>query len=82
MQAIHSILRRAIRRAQARDKVMRNVATLVDTPEGKKDGRPSIADLVGHRTTVVTQKVYRHQLKPVISTGATAMNAIFAKKTA
>lgn len=41
--AIHSILRRAIRRAQARDKVMRNVATLVDTPEGKKDGRPSKA---------------------------------------
>jgi integrase len=33
-----------------------------------------IADLVGHRTTIVTQKVYRHQLKPVISTGATAMN--------
>ena len=27
-----------------------------------------IADLVGHRTTIVTQKVYRHQLKPVIST--------------
>ena len=41
-----------------------------------------IADLVGHKTTVVTQKVYRHQLKPVISTGATAMNAIFAKKSA
>jgi integrase len=41
-----------------------------------------IADLVGHRTTIVTQKVYRHQLKPVISTGATAMNAIFAKKSA
>jgi integrase len=260
MQAIHSILRRTIRRAQARDKVMRNVATLVDTPEGKKDGRPSkamtldqamgvmehakndplhayvvlsfmtgvrteearalrwshvvawvpkakgwrpvteagfkykkfavyvwrsvredgdtkteksrrtleipddvaealkghhaaqarqrleageawqdhdlvfctsvgtaldaanvrrsfrritkaaglgdnwtprelrhsfvsimsdngvpieqIADLVGHRTTIVTQKVYRHQLKPVISTGATAMNAIFSKKSA
>ncbi len=31
-----------------------------------------IADLVGHKTTIVTQKVYRHQLKPVISTGATA----------
>jgi integrase len=43
MMAIHSILRRTIRRAQARDKVMRNVATLVDTPEGKKDGRPSKA---------------------------------------
>jgi integrase len=41
-----------------------------------------IADLVGHRTTIVTQKVYRHQLKPVISTGATAMNAIFGKKSA
>jgi integrase len=42
-----------------------------------------IADLVGHRTTVVTQKVYRHQLKPVISTGATAMNTIFGnRKTA
>ncbi len=37
-------------------------------------------DLVGHRTTIVTQKVYRHQLKPVISTGATAMNAIFGNK--
>jgi len=34
-----------------------------------------VADLVGHRTTIVTQKVYRHQLKPVISTGATARNA-------
>lgn len=30
-----------------------------------------IADLVGHRITIVTQKVYRHQLRPVISTGAT-----------
>jgi integrase len=28
-----------------------------------------ITDLVGHRTTIVTQKVYRHQLKPVITTG-------------
>jgi hypothetical protein len=36
----------------------------------------------GHRITIVTQKVYRHQLKPVISTGATAVNAIFGKKTA
>ena len=39
-----------------------------------------IADLVGHRTTIVTQKVYRRQLKPVISTGATAMNTIFGNK--
>jgi hypothetical protein len=41
-----------------------------------------IADLVGHKTTIVTQKVYRHQLKPVISNGATAMNAIFTRKSA
>lgn len=39
-----------------------------------------IADLVGHRTTVTTQKVYRHQLRPVISTGATAMNTIFNRE--
>jgi hypothetical protein len=45
------------------------------------DGRRP-AGFVGHRTTIVTQKVYRHQLKPVISTGATAMNAIFSKKSA
>jgi integrase len=37
----------------------------------------AIADLVGHRTTIVTQKVYRHQLRPVMSKGATTMNAIF-----
>ena len=36
-----------------------------------------IANLVGHRTTVVTQTVYRHQLRPVIETGATTMNTIF-----
>ena len=39
-----------------------------------------IADLVGHRTTIVTQKFHRHQLKPAISTGATAMNTIFGSK--
>jgi hypothetical protein len=37
----------------------------------------AIAELVGHKTTVVTQKVYRHQLRPVITTGATTMNTIF-----
>jgi integrase len=39
-----------------------------------------IADLVGHRTTIVTQKVYRKQLKPVITTGATTMNTIFNRE--
>jgi integrase len=36
-----------------------------------------IADLVGHRTTIVTQSVYRHQLRPAIATGAITMNTIF-----
>jgi len=36
----HSALRRAIRHAEARDLVGRNVATLVDTPKGQA-GRPS-----------------------------------------
>jgi len=39
-----------------------------------------IADLVGHRTTIVTQTVYRHQLRPVLETGATAMNSILNRQ--
>jgi len=38
----------------------------------------TIADLVGHRGTSVTERVYRHQLKPVIKTGAQTMNTIFS----
>jgi integrase len=53
LQAIHSILRRAIRRSQARDKVIRNAAALVDTPEGRKDGRPSKAMNLAQSTTVL-----------------------------
>jgi hypothetical protein len=41
----------------------------------------TIADLVGHRGTGVTEKVYRHQLKPVITKGAETMNSIFTSKT-
>ncbi len=37
-----------------------------------------IADLCGHSGTSVTEKVYRHQLRPVLLTGADAMNRIFA----
>jgi len=39
----------------------------------------TIADLVGHKGTAVTERVYRHQLKPVITKGATTMNTIFAQ---
>jgi hypothetical protein len=43
-------------------------------------GRPfdEIVDLVVHRTTIVTQKVHRHQLKPIITNGPSTMNTIFA----
>ncbi|MGW6496811.1 site-specific integrase [Nonomuraea angiospora] len=42
LREIHSVLKRAIRQAQARDMVLRNVAALVTTPTGT-DGRPSKA---------------------------------------
>ena len=38
-----------------------------------------IADLAGHASTSVTETVYRHQLKPVITKGAETMNIIFNK---
>ncbi|RJS47460.1 site-specific integrase [Nocardioides cavernaquae] len=36
-----------------------------------------IARAVGHRGTRVTEQVYRHELRPIIETGATAMDALF-----
>jgi integrase len=36
-----------------------------------------IADLVGHAGTSVTEKVYRHQLRPVLLTGAVVMDRMF-----
>ena len=42
LRDVHAILKRAIRQAQARDMVMRNVAELVTTPKGRA-GRPSKA---------------------------------------
>jgi integrase len=52
LQAVHSILKRAIRQAQARDKVMRNVAELVTTPKGR-EGRPSRALTLDQATAVL-----------------------------
>jgi site-specific recombinase XerD len=36
-----------------------------------------IARLVGHSSTATTELVYRHQIRPVVEDGATAMNEIF-----
>lgn len=137
LQGVHSILKRAIRQARARNKVLRNVA--VTAPKGRtghrgkaltpaqatctRTGTPldagnirrafrgitrkakigetwtprerchsfvsimsdngapikTIGDLVGHAGTAVTEKVYRHQLKPVITNGAETMDTIFSR---
>ena len=39
-----------------------------------------ISDLVGHSGTTVTETVYRHEIRPALTTGATAMNKILAKE--
>jgi integrase len=36
-----------------------------------------ISLLVGHKSTVVTELVYRHQIRPVLQDGAEVMNRIF-----
>jgi integrase len=36
-----------------------------------------ISRLVGHKSTTVTEKVYRQQIRPVMDEGATAMDRIF-----
>jgi integrase len=52
LQGVHAILKRATRQAQARDKVLRNVAALVTTPKGK-EGRPSKAMTLEQATTLL-----------------------------
>jgi hypothetical protein len=54
LQGVHAILKVAIRQAQARDKVLRNVAELVTTPKGKQ-GRPSRAMTLEHVTAMLEQ---------------------------
>jgi integrase len=41
-----------------------------------------IADTVGHKTTHVTQTVYRHVIVPAIKGGATVMDDIFGTQAA
>ena len=37
----------------------------------------AIARLVGHRSTAVTETVYRKQLRPVLTSGAEVMDTLF-----
>jgi integrase len=41
-----------------------------------------ISDLVGHSSTSVTETVYRHEIRPALTKGATAMNRILKAKAA
>jgi integrase len=41
-----------------------------------------IARLLGHNGTAVTERVYRHQLRPVLEEGAAALNVIFPGRPA
>jgi site-specific recombinase XerD len=41
-----------------------------------------ISDLVGHSCTAVTETVYRHEIRPALTKGATAMNRILKAKAA
>jgi hypothetical protein len=58
LQGVHAVLKRAIRQAQARDKVLRNVAELVTTPKGK-EGRPSKA-MTLEQATALLSTLRRH----------------------
>jgi hypothetical protein len=71
LQIARASLVRAIRYAEAHDLVGRNVAALVDNPKGPTE---EIARLAGHNRTATTELVYRHQLRPVITTGAEVMD--------
>ncbi len=39
-----------------------------------------ISRLVGHSGTSVTELIYRHQLRPVVETGAEIMDSIFGQQ--
>jgi hypothetical protein len=41
----------------------------------------TVPDVVGHAGTYVTEKIYRHQLKPVITKGAETMNTLCGDST-
>jgi integrase len=61
LRLVHSILKRSIRHAQRRDRVLRNVAELVDPPKGKKPGRPSKA-LTSDQARTILEKAESSRL--------------------
>jgi len=54
------------------------VGTLLSTSSASGVPIERISDLMGHSGTSVTETVYRHEIRPALTTGATAMNKILA----
>ena len=62
---------------RASDRLLRmlGMITYLDRHEGVSI--EEISRLVGHSGTSVTELVYRHQIRPVLQTGAVAMDTLF-----
>jgi hypothetical protein len=65
----------------------RGVVSLKPGPDGQRRRKSDtgmaieeIIRLVGHSSSNVTETVYRHQIRPVITVGAEAMDKIFASE--
>lgn len=54
--------------------------TFVSLPSDNGMAIEEISRLMGHSSSNVTETVYRHQIRPVITTGAEAMDKIFANE--
>jgi delta 1-pyrroline-5-carboxylate dehydrogenase len=79
-------VRRDLRRAlklvpglEPKDWTPPRAAPLVRVPSDAGVPVEMISQLVGHRRTSVTEIVHRHQIRPVISTGATVMDELFGQ---
>jgi integrase len=65
LRLLHSILNRAVKKAQARDKVKRNVVNLCDIPEGRT-GRPSKSLTLAQAEAVLTASAATSMLNAYI----------------
>jgi integrase len=70
LRTVHSLLKRAVRRAQRHDKVTRNVAALVDTPLGRRPGRPSRSLTFDQACALLSAAIHGgHRLGPYVVVG-------------
>jgi integrase len=70
LRTVHQLLKRAIRRAQRHDKVSRNVAELVDTPLGRRPGRPSRSLTFEQACALLSAAIHGgHRLGPYVVMG-------------